>query len=33
VNVFGYFYDTDTGMLTEVVKDTADAVAFSGCAR
>ena len=26
VNIFGYFYDIDTGVLTEVVKDKAEAV-------
>jgi hypothetical protein len=26
VNIFGYFYSIDTGMLSEVVKDKAEAV-------
>jgi carbonic anhydrase len=26
VNIFGYFYNIDTGRLTEVVKDTATAI-------
>ena len=26
VNIFGYFFDIDTGALTEVVKDIANAV-------
>ncbi len=26
VNIFGYFYDIDTGVLTEVVKDGAEVV-------
>jgi carbonic anhydrase len=26
VNIFGYFYDIDTGRLTEVVPDKAEAV-------
>src|SRR5262249_58951421 len=30
VNIFGYFYDIDTGALTEVVRDMADALQHAG---